>query len=260
MLLAIDIGNTNISIGVFKEDSLIAKKSLKTNLKASQVEVRDEISDFLKNDFPNYINLNRAIIGSVVPSITNLVKSSVEQIIDLNVCVVNSKTKTNIDILYDTPSEVGSDRICDAVAAKILYPKNKIIVDFGTATVFDAVTEQGEYLGGAISPGIHISSESLYLHTSLLKRIEVSPTKKVIGTNTNDSLQSGLFWGYLDLVEGMIKRFKEELYEYTKNDQIFVIATGGLATLMSSYTEYFDKVDQELTLKGLNFIYQLNFR
>ena len=260
MLMTIDIGNTNISMGIFQNDSLIIKRSLRTNLKSSQIEYQDKIFDFLKKDLQNYKDINGVIIGSVVPSITNHIKISIQKITNLNVHVMNSETKTNLEIFYEIPSDVGSDRICDAVAAKTLYSNNKIIVDFGTATVFDAITESGKYLGGAISPGIEVASEALYINTSLLHRFEVSPTKNIIGRNTNDSLQSGLFWGYLYLVEGMIKSFKKELEEYTNNNKIFVIATGGLAPLMSSYTDYFDKVDQDLTLKGLNFIYNLNLR
>jgi len=260
MLLAVDIGNTNISMGIFQDESLIIKKSLKTNLKLSQIEYQDKIFDFFNKDFQNYKDLNGVIIGSVVPSITNHIKDSIQKITNVNIHIMNSETKTNLEILYNKPSDVGSDRICDAVAATSLYPNNKIIVDFGTATVFDAITESGKYLGGAISPGIEVASEALYINTSLLNRIKVTPTKKIIGNNTNDSLRSGLFWGYLFLVEGMITSFKKEIEEYTNSKKIFVIATGGLAPLMSSYTKNFDRVDQDLTLKGLYFIYNLNFR
>ena len=263
MLLAVDVGNTNISIGIFQNDSIVVKWTLKTDLKTSQEKIRLGISTLFKKDFPEYQKINGVIIGSVVPSITPIIRGAIEQITNLDVKVMDTHTRTDLIIIYNAPSDVGSDRICDAVSANILYPNNKIIVDFGTATVFDAITESGEYLGGAISPGIKIASDSLHLNTSLLKKIEVAPTKKLIGTNTIDSLKSGLFWGYLFLVEGMIKGFKKEIINYskkTKNNKITVIATGGLAPLMASYTKLFDEVNLDLTLKGLNFIYKLNFR
>ena len=250
-------------MGVFSDDTLINKSSMKTNPKASQNGIRDELFTLLQKEFHGYQKINGAIIASVVPSITPIIKEALEEIVGLNVKVMNASTRTDLKVIYNAPSDVGADRICDAVSANILYPNNKIIVDFGTATVFDAITESGEYLGGAISPGIRIASDSLYLNTSLLRKIEVAPTKNLIGKDTVNSLKSGLFWGYLFLVEGMIKGFKKEITDYslkTRNNKTTVIATGGLAPLMASYTKSIDEVDLDLTLKGLNFIYKLNFR
>ena len=166
---------------------------------------------------------------------------------------VSAGVKTGISIQYDSPRDVGTDRVADAVAALKLYGGPVIVVDFGTATVFDAVSADGKYLGGALAPGINLSADALYQSTSQLRRVELVPPATAIGKNTVAAMQSGLIFGYIGLVEGMVARFKNELGPEAK-----VIATGGLAELMARETTVFDAVNPDLTLLGLRMIYDLN--
>jgi len=167
--------------------------------------------------------------------------------------IVSAGVRTGLPILYDSPRDVGADRIVDAVAAIQLYGPPLIIVDLGTATVFDAVSRQGEYLGGAIAPGINLAAESLFLNTSQLRRVELVAPKQAIGHNTTTAMQSGLMLGYASLVTGMVQRFKDELGQDAK-----VIGTGGLAPLIAQEARVFDAVNLDLTLIGLRLIYDLN--
>ena len=253
MLLAVDIGNTNITIGVFNGDSLDATWRVSTDSSRTSDEYGLQLSHMLETN--DYIDgeITDVVICSVVPPLTPTFENLCRRYFDLTPLVVHAGVKTGIKVLYDSPRDVGADRIVDAIAAIRLHGGPAIIVDLGTATVFDAVTESGEYLGGAIAPGMEVSGDALFRATSQLRRVELSSPSTAIGKNTPHSIQSGLVLGYSELVKGMILRFKKELGHHSK-----VIATGGLATVIEKEVSSFDLVDPNLTLKGLRIVYELN--
>ena len=190
---------------------------------------------------------------SVVPPLTPVFEQVCQNYFGVKPLTVTAGVRTGLQITYDNPRDVGSDRIADAVAAMQLYGSPVIVVDFGTATVFDAISRDGVYLGGAIAPGINVAAEALFLNTSQLRRVELTAPKSAIGQNTSASLQSGLVFGYAGLVEGIVARFKEELGQEAK-----VIGTGGLADIISQETDVFDAINPELTLVGLRLVYEMN--
>ena len=253
MLLAIDIGNTNVTLGVFEENTLQATWHLATD----SSRMPDEYGMMLLNLLPlrgvTHSDITAAVLCSVVPPLTQVFSQLCESFFGVKPLVVGVGVRTGIKILYDNPRDVGADRIVDAAAAFHLYDGPIIIVDFGTATVFDAISAQGEYLGGAIAPGLRVASESLFTSTSQLRRVELVAPKSAIGKNTSHAMQSGLMLGHADLVEGIVKRFKRELGQDAK-----VIATGGLAPLMANLTPVFDAINLNLTLLGLQMIYEMN--
>ncbi len=216
-----------------------------------------EMSVILMNLFNmenlNFSELKGAIISSVVPPLTNVVKEAISKLANgIDIIVVGPGIKTGISILVDNPREVGTDRIVNACAGYHLYGGPLIIVDFGTATTFDVVSEKGEYLGGAISPGIGISMEALFRETAQLPRVDFKKPTRVIGKNTVESMHSGIFFGYVALVDGMIERMIGEI------GKAKVIATGGYANLISSSSKYIEIVEPNLTLIGLKIIYDKN--
>jgi type III pantothenate kinase len=190
---------------------------------------------------------------SVVPPLTGIFEEVSETYFQIKPLSITAGVKTGLQISYDNPRDVGADRIVDAVAAINLYGKPVIIVDFGTATVFDAISKDGIYLGGAIAPGINVAAEALFLNTSQLRRVELVAPKSAIGQNTSTALQAGLVLGYAGLVTGLVERFKSELGPEAK-----VIGTGGLATIISKEADVFDDINQDLTLIGLRMIYNMN--
>jgi type III pantothenate kinase len=190
---------------------------------------------------------------SVVPPLTGIFEEVSETYFHIKPLSITAGVKTGLQISYDNPRDVGADRIVDAVAAINLYGKPVIIVDFGTATVFDAISKDGIYLGGAIAPGINVAAEALFLNTSQLRRVELVAPKSAIGQNTSTALQAGLVLGYAGLVTGLVERFKSELGHEAK-----VIGTGGLATIISKEADVFDDINQDLTLIGLRMIYNMN--
>jgi type III pantothenate kinase len=197
--------------------------------------------------------IEAAAICSVVPPLTPTFESLCRIYMDVNPLTVVAETKTGIKVLYDSPRDVGTDRIVDAAAAHHLYGGPCIIVDLGTATVFDAVNERAEYLGGAIAPGMIVSADSLYRSTSQLRRVELNAPDQAIGKNTTHSIQSGLVFGYSELIKGMIARFKKEI-----GTDATVIATGGQAIIVKDQVGEFDYIDPDLTLKGLRIVHSLN--
>ena len=259
ILLTVDIGNTNITIGAFEHDALI--KTFRIGSKNKHTT--DELNFILKSMIEdNKIPLNK-ISGismcSVVPPITESYINSLKHITginDKNFLYVSPGVKTGIKINYDRINDVGADRIVDAVAGGLIYGRPLIIVDIGTATVFDAIDHEGNYIGGSISPGLEISSESMISNTSQLRKFQLKPPKKVIGKNTVHSLQSGFMFGFSDLISGMIQRFKNEIS--TNDEKIKVVATGGLCDLIAPLTDSFDYVDKNLTLSGLKKLYDIN--
>ena len=249
MLLAIDIGNTNITIGLFDAQKLQKTWRVSTDSSRTSAEYGLQISNLLGS---NKI-INEVSICSVVPPLTPTFEVLCRRYFKVNPLTIGAGSKTGIKVMYDSPRDVGTDRIVDAAAVVHLYGGPAIIVDLGTATVFDAITASSEYLGGAIAPGMGVSADALFRATSQLRRVELSAPDSAIGKNTQHSIQSGLVLGYSELVKGMIRRFKLELGKESK-----VIATGGLAQVVEKEVSLFDIIDPDLTLKGLLIVHELN--
>ncbi len=253
MLLAIDIGNSMVTLGVFNGERLDTTLRVATDTRRLADEYGLLIVNLLNLNGVEPSRIDSICMCSVVPPLTAVFDEVCRSYFGIQPFTVSAGVRTGLQIMYDNPRDVGSDRIVDAVAAKHLYGQPVIVVDFGTATVFDAVSRDGVYLGGAIAPGINIAAEALFLNTSQLRRVELVAPKSAIGQNTSTSLQSGLVFGYAGLVEGMVARFKEELDHDAK-----VIGTGGLAGIISQETEIFDAINPDLTLIGLRLIYDMN--
>tara|TARA_A100001037_G_scaffold234417_1_gene213176 strand:- start:1501 stop:2265 length:765 start_codon:yes stop_codon:yes gene_type:complete len=249
MLLAIDIGNTNITIGLFDAQKLQNTWRVSTDSSRTSDEYGLQISNMLGS---NKI-INEVSICSVVPPLTPTFEVLCRRYFKVNPLTIGAGSKTGIKVMYDSPRDVGTDRIVDAAAVVHLYGGPAIIVDLGTATVFDAITASSEYLGGAIAPGMGVSADALFRATSQLRRVELLAPDRAIGKNTQHSIQSGLVLGYSELVKGMIRRFKLELGKESK-----VIATGGLAQVVEKEVSLFDIIDPDLTLKGLQIVHELN--
>ena len=253
MLLAIDIGNTNVTIGAFDGDTLKATFRLTTDTKRMPDEYALAGSQLLPMRGVSPKSVTAIALCSVVPPLTPSFVQLCEDYFDITPLEIGAGTKTGIRVKYDSPRDVGADRIVDAAAALSLYGGPAVIVDIGTATVFDAVTDNGDYLGGAIAPGIQIAADSLFHTTAQLRRVELTAPATAIGKNTVHALQSGLVLGYAELVKGMIRRFDEELGGNAK-----IIATGGLAGVVVDEVGMFDAVDPNLTLTGLRLIHEIN--
>jgi type III pantothenate kinase len=253
MLLAIDIGNTNITFGVYKQDELKAAWRLGTAHKRMPDEYGLQFLGMLENRGFSLEQINGSVLASVVPPLTSTILQAVSQYLGLQPLVLDTGVKTGVHIKYEDPKAVGADRVADAAAVQALYQVPACVVDFGTATTFDAISDQGDYLGGAIAPGIGIAAEALFQRTAKLTRVDLAPPAEAIGRNTVTAMQSGLIYGYVGLVEGMVARFREEL-----GAGMTVIATGGLAPLMAGQTAVIDHVDPWLTLAGLRVIWELN--
>ena len=253
MLIAIDIGNTNITIGLFRESELVSTWRFSTDSQKTSDEYGLLLKQVMSYNNVEIAQIDAATICSVVPPLTTTFESLCRIYIDVNPLTVVAGTKTGIKVLYDSPRDVGTDRIVDAAAAHHIYGGPCIIVDLGTATVFDAVNERAEYLGGAIAPGMIVSADSLYRATSQLRKVELNAPGQAIGKNTTHSIQSGLVFGYSELIKGMIARFKKEL-----GTEATVIATGGQATIVKDQVGEFNYIDLDLTLKGLQIVHSLN--
>lgn len=253
MLLTIDIGNTNVTMGVFRGEELVATWRLATDTHRMPDEYALLIRSLLplKDVAPHDIHC--IALCSVVPPLTRVFEEMSTAYFGIDPLVVGTGTRTGVRILYENPRDVGADRVVDAAAAFTLYGGPIIVVDFGTATVFDAVSQDGDYLGGAIASGINLTAEALFERTSQLRRVELVPPKTAIGRNTAASIQSGIIFGHVGMVEAMVRRFKAEIGEDTK-----VVATGGMAPLIQKETSIFDAVNPDLTLIGLRLIYQMN--
>lgn len=254
MLLAIDVGNTNIVIGAIDESELLADWRVRTE---RDITV-DEMGMLMKNLFESrkmdFSAIKAVIVSSVVPPMLNTLEGFSRKYVGAEALFVGPGIKTGMPIYYDNPREVGADRIVNAVAAFEKYQKALIIVDFGTATTFDYISPKGEYIGGAIAPGLIISSEALFQKASRLPRVEIfARPKKVVGKDTIGSMNAGLVFGYVGLVDGLISRMKAEVAA-----DPLVIATGGLAPLIAGESEAIDEVSPDLTLEGLRIIYERN--
>lgn len=253
MLLAIDIGNTNIVLGLFRERELVHHWRVGTR----RDETSDEYGILLKNLF-EVVGVLRSvvsgmIIASVVPPLQPVFEELARDYFQVAPVVVGPGIRTGMPVLYDNPREVGADRIVNAVAAYETYGGPAIVVDFGTATTFDAVSAKGEYLGGVIAPGIGISAEALFERAAKLPRVEIVRPKGIIAKNTVGSMQVGLFYGYIGLVDGIVRRMIKEM----ERDPA-VIGTGGLAHLILAESETVQQIDPLLSLKGLQILFDRN--
>ncbi|HEY5884132.1 MAG TPA: type III pantothenate kinase [Pyrinomonadaceae bacterium] len=251
MLLVIDAGNTNTSLGVFAGRELIAHWRLTT----ARSRTVDEYGVHARNLFElaelDFEAIDAIAIASVVPPLNYTLKMMAETYFHLTPMFVDHTTDTGLEILYEPASDVGADRIVDAVAAIEKYGAPCIVVDFGTATTFNAVDSKGRYVGGAITPGIMISSDALFERTAKLPRVDIRRPQKVIGTSTVAAMQSGLYHGFVGLVDGVLRTMRQELGGTPR-----VIATGGLASLIATGSEFIELVDETLTLEGLRLIYE----
>lgn len=254
MLLVIDVGNTNVVLGVYQGENLVRHWRLATRV----AQTGDEYGILIVNlfhlaDLPAR-DVKAVILASVVPPIQSALVRALKRYLNIQPMVVGPGIKTGITIRYNNPREVGADRIVNAVAAYHSVKGAAIVVDFGTATTFDLVGPTGDYLGGAIAPGLGLSMDALSEKTAKLPRIELVKPKTVIGRDTVGSMQSGLFWGYVGLVDGLIDRMIEE----SGFSPVRVIATGGLARLMATESARVETVDEFLTLNGLRLLYERN--
>ena len=253
MLLAIDIGNTNIKIGVFDGDELKATWNLTTGIHRTTDEYGGVLLNLMERKKVSPSEITGVALCSVVPPLLPAFVELCTKYLHSEALVVEAGVKTGMRIRLDNPREVGSDRVVDAVAAQHLYGKPLIIVDLGTATTFSVVSQEGDYLGGAIAPGIVIATEALYTRTAALPRIRLNRPEQAIGRNTIAAMQSGVIFGHVGLIEGMIQRIEQELGSKAK-----VIATGGQAYFLAQEIPAIEMVNPDLTLIGLRLIYEMN--
>ena len=259
MLLAFDVGNTNIVLGVFEDGKLIENWRMETDNKRSADEYGMVIKQLFDYSGLNAEDVEDVIISTVVPSILFTLQHLSMKYFNKKAIVIEPGIKTGLLIKYDNPKQVGADRIVNAVAAHAKYGGPLIIIDFGTATTFCAVTKNAEYLGGTIAPGLKISSEALFSMTAQLPKVELEEPGKVICKNTIQSMQSGLVYGHMGIVIYIADRMKKELMEMSDcGEEPKVIATGGMASMMAEGVDCIDEVDKMLTLEGLKLIYEKN--
>ena len=253
MLLTIDIGNTNITLGLYEGDNLGPRWRLATVHERMPDEYGLQLLGLLNHTKHTTSDLSGICLASVVPPLTGIFVEASRKYLGLDPLILDAGIKTGVRIRYEDPRAVGADRIADAVAVQHLYGGPACVVDFGTATTFDGISTEGDYLGGAIAPGINIGAEALFLRTAKLPRVELQRPPAAIGRNTVHSMQSGLLFGYVALVEGMVNRFRQEL-----GPEMKVIGTGGLARLIARETQVIEFIAPWLTLDGLRLIWELN--
>jgi type III pantothenate kinase len=250
MLLVIDVGNTNTVIGVYDDRKLVKDWRIRTEWRTTEDEFNILAANLFAMGHLQSKDIHKTIISCVVPPMVTILDSFCRKYLGHRPHWVDAQSVPNIPIRYRNPSEIGADRIVNAVAAYHKYQTSLIVIDFGTATTFDAISEKGEYLGGAISPGIMVASEALFMKASKLPRVEIFvPPDTVIGKDTASSLKAGIIFGYAGLVDGMVRRMKVEM----KTDPR-VIATGGLAELICKVSETIEAIEPDLTLEGLRII------
>jgi type III pantothenate kinase len=253
MLLAIDIGNTNIVFGLYNGNDLVGHWRISTNHAKMPDEYGLLFMSMLAHKGFDVAAIDGICMSSVVPPLTEILQEMLDDYVGVDTLVVGGGVKTGVDIRYESPRDVGADRVVNAAAAQRFYGGPACVVDFGTGTTFDALSAKGEYLGGAIAPGILVAAEALFQRTAKLPRIDLQRPPQAIGKNTPDAMRSGILFGYVALVEGMIARFRLELGPTMKT-----IATGGLARVIAQETTVIQHIDPWLTLKGLRIIYDLN--
>ncbi len=253
MFLAMDVGNTNITLGVYEGEHLAATWRLATVHDRTSDEYGIALLQSMAHRGISPERVSGAAIASVVPTLTSTFRRVCVDYVSQDPFVVDAGIKTGVRIRYENPREVGADRVVDCAAVQAKYGGPACVVDFGTATTFDAISREGDYLGGAIAPGIGIAAEALFARASKLYRVEIAAPPRAIGSNTVAAMQAGIFFGYVGLVEGLVARFRKELGEDMK-----VIATGGLAEVVAKETQVIQHVDPWLTLDGLRLIYEMN--
>jgi type III pantothenate kinase len=257
MLLAIDVGNSNMVLGVFDGERLVESWRLATLRERTADELGVLVDALFARSGIDRAKVDAIILASVVPPLTGTVRAMARRYFHLEVLAIDADVKTGMPILYDNPSEVGADRIVNAVAAYEQYGRGAkrplIVVDFGTATTFDAISAKGEYLGGAICPGVQISADALFHHAAKLPRIDVRKPSSIVGRTTVGAMESGLFYGYVGMVEGLVRRMSDEL-----GGHAITVATGGLADVIAPETALIEHVDRDLTLRGLRIVWSRN--
>ncbi|MFV0382308.1 MAG: type III pantothenate kinase [Breznakia sp.] len=253
MLVTIDIGNTNITLALFKQDKLIATYRLTTKLQRTSDEYGFVLVNFLQSENLYIEEIDDVIVASVVPKIMHSFNNALRKYLKKEPITIGPGIKTGISIKIDNPRSLGADRIVDAAGAHYLYGDELIVIDFGTATTFDVVNAKGEFVGGVTSPGLEISAQALSKETAKLPEVAIQVPNKAIATNTIDSMQAGIFYGYLGHTEYIIQKLKAEIAKPTK-----VIATGGLGRIIAENTSLIDVYDPDLAFKGLHIIYQKN--
>ena len=257
MLLAIDVGNTNIVFGVFEADRLVESWRLGTLRERTSDEIGIWVAQLFEHRALDANKVTGIVMGSVVPPLTGTFMTMAQRYFGMRPLNVDSSVDTGLPILYKNPTEVGADRILNGVAGYRLYGRDRhapmVVVDFGTATTFDAISAKGEYLGGVITPGLQISADALFQRAARLPRVDVRKPCEVIGTTTVGAIESGLYYGYAALVEGLVRRISGELGQNT-----VCIATGGLASVIAPEVEAIELVDPDLTLQGLRMVWERN--
>jgi type III pantothenate kinase len=257
MLLAIDVGNTNIVLGVFDGATLVQSWRLQTVRERTSDELGLLVDGLFAHSRIERVQIRGVILSSVVPPLTGTIRAMVQRYFGVTAVNVEPGVNTKMPILYDNPAEVGADRIVNAIAAFEKFGggggRPMIIVDFGTATTLDAVTAKGEYLGGPICPGVAISADALFQRAARLPRIDVRKPARVVGRTTVGAMESGLFWGYVGMVEGLVRRMSAEL-----GGNAITVATGGLADVIAPETDLIQHVDPDLTLHGLRLVWERN--
>ncbi len=252
-LLAIDVGNTNTVVGFYRDDDLVAHWRIETNEGRTADEYAVVIHQLMSLGGYDWREVSHGVVSSVVPPVVAGLRGFLERHLRVPALVVGPGMRTGMPILYENPREVGADRIVNAVAAFDRFADGCIVVDFGTATTWDVVTPKGEYLGGVIAPGVHISAEALYQHASKLPRVPIEPPPRVVGKNTVASMQAGLYFGYAGMVDTMVERIRAEVGFRAR-----CIATGGLAPLIARESRFIEETDELLTLRGLHLLFERN--
>jgi type III pantothenate kinase len=253
MLLVIDVGNSNTVLGIYAEEALQHNWRVGTSKYRTVDEYAMLINDLFSLAGLRFADLSAVIVSSVVPPMLDTIDELCRRYFKLTPYVVGPGMKTGMPIQYDNPREVGADRIVNAVAAYARYQCGMIVVDFGTATTFDVISAEGAYQGGAIAPGVGISADALFSRASKLPRVEFARPARLIAKNTENSMQAGIFFGYVGLVEGIVSRMCKELPQPPR-----VVATGGLAGPIAEATDCIDRVEPFLTLEGLRILYERN--
>ena len=253
MLLAIDIGNTNIAFGVFEGETLRGTWNVATDLNKTTDEYAVLLSNLLSREGLTLSDIDHVAIACVVPPLEPTFEDLSRRYLGTSPLVVGPGVKTGVRICLDNPHELGADRVANAVAGHRLYGGPLIVIDCGTATTVDAISEEGDYLGGAIAPGIGIAAEALFQRASKLPRIELIPPEHAIGRNTITAMQSGIMFGYVGLIEGLVARIRREL-----GGKARVVATGGLSRVIAKETQVVDIVNPHLTLIGLRLVHEMN--
>jgi len=253
MLLAVDVGNTNVTMALFEGERLVADWRVTSHRERTADELAVELRQLFELRGFDFGVVDGVVISSVVPNLNPALIEASRRYLKCEPVMVGPGVKTSVRIRYDNPKDVGADRIANALAAYTKYGGPIVVIDFGTAVTYDAINAEGDYLGGAIAPGVEISLDALIRHTAMLRRVEPVAPDSVIGRNTVASIQSGLIWGFVAQVEGMVERFRSELGGSAK-----VIATGGQAALLAGLTHVIETTDPLLTLEGLRLIYAQN--